>query len=153
MIGTVSRSRNSMEVTYARPDHNLIGAPSNFSNTALRCDHVAALRAANRRTWKVDPMGPTQKLLWKLYVGVIGAVTTIAAQRLIKAGWKLVTGDDPPSPTDPDTPVITAMTWALASGVGVGVTQLLTQRMAARHWGKEIGSDTPEDTGKIKVKF
>ena len=38
-------------------------------------------------------MGPTQKLLWKLYVGVIGAVTTLAAQRLLKAGWKLVTGD------------------------------------------------------------
>ena len=35
-------------------------------------------------------MGPTQKLFWKLYVGVIGAVTTIAAQRLLKAGWKLV---------------------------------------------------------------
>ena len=51
-------------------------------------------------------MGPTQKLLWKLYVGVIGAVTTIAAQRLVKAGWKLVTGNEPPSPTDPDTPVL-----------------------------------------------
>jgi Protein of unknown function (DUF4235) len=95
-----------------------------------------------------DPMGPMQKLLWKLYVGVIGAVTTIAAQRLLKAGWKLATGDEPPSPTDPDTPVLTAMTWALASGVGVGVTQLLTQRMAARHWGKEIGNDTP-DGGKM----
>ena len=84
-------------------------------------------------------MAPTQKLLWKLYVGVIGAVTTIAAQRLLKAGWKL----EPPSPTDPDTPVITAMSWALASGVGVGVTQLLTQRMAARHWQKEIGNENP----------
>jgi hypothetical protein len=31
-------------------------------------------------------MGPTQKLLWKLYVGVIGAVTTVVAQRLVKAG-------------------------------------------------------------------
>ena len=95
-------------------------------------------------------MGPTQKLLWKLYVGVIGAVTTLAAQRLLKAGWKLVTGDEPPSPTDPDTPVLTAVTWALASGVGVGVTQLLTQRMAARHWGKEIGNETP---GPGKIKF
>ena len=37
-------------------------------------------------------MGPTQKLLWKLYVGVIGAVTTIAAQRLLKAVPSL----DPP---------------------------------------------------------
>jgi len=97
-------------------------------------------------------MGPTQKLLWKLYVGVIGAVTTIAAQRLLKAGWKFVTGDEPPSPTDPETPVITAVSWAMASAVGVAVTQLLTQRLAARHWEKEIGNDSPEG-GKIKVKI
>jgi hypothetical protein len=97
-------------------------------------------------------MGPTQTVLWRLYVGVIGAVTTIAAQRLLKAGWKLVTGDEPPSPTDPNTPVVSALTWALASGIGVGVTQLLTQRIAARHWGKEIGNETP-GSGKIKVKF
>ncbi len=97
-------------------------------------------------------MGPTQKLLWKLYVGVIGAVTTVVAQRLVKAGWKLVTGNEPPSPTDPETPVLEAASWALASGIGVGVTQLLTQRMAARHWGKEIGHETP-DSGKIKFNI
>jgi hypothetical protein len=45
-----------------------------------------------------------------------------------------VTGNEPPSPTDPETPVLEAASWALASGIGVGVTQLLTQRMAARHW-------------------
>jgi hypothetical protein len=88
-------------------------------------------------------MGPTQTVFWKLYVGVIGAVTTIAAQRLLKAGWKLVTGDEPPKPTDPDTPVITAMSWALASGIGITVTQLITQRIAARHWQKEIGTENP----------
>jgi Protein of unknown function (DUF4235) len=97
-------------------------------------------------------MGPAQKLLRKLYIGVIGAVTTIAAQRLLKAGWKLVTGKEPPSPTDPETPVLTAVSWAMASAVGVAVTQLLTQRMAARHWEKEIGNDSP-DAGKIKVKI
>jgi len=97
-------------------------------------------------------MGPTQKLLWKLYVGVIGAVTTVVAQRLVKAAWKLATGNEPPSPTDPDTLVLEAMSWALASGIGVGVTQLLTQRMAARHWEEEIGSDTPS-AGKIKFNI
>jgi hypothetical protein len=70
-------------------------------------------------------------------------VTTIAAQRLLKAGWKFVTGNEPPLPTDPDTPVVTAMSWALASGVGVGVTHLFTQRIAARHWQKEIGNENP----------
>ena len=97
-------------------------------------------------------MGATQKLFWKLYAGVIGAVTTIAAQRLLKAAWKLVTGNEPPSPTDPDTPILEAMTWALASGLGIGVTQVVTQRMAARHWEKEMGNDSP-DAGKIKVKI
>jgi len=95
-------------------------------------------------------MGLTKKLLSKLYAGVIGAVTTIAAQRLLKAGWRLVTGKEPPTPTDPDTPVLTAVSWAMASAVGVGVSQLLAQRMAARHWEKDIGNDAP-DAGKIRV--
>ena len=97
-------------------------------------------------------MGPSQKLFWKIYVGVIGAVTTIVAQRLVTTGWKVVTGDEPPSPTDPDTPLVKAASWALASGLGVGVTQLLTQRIAARHWSREIGAGTPKG-GKIKFKF
>ena len=97
-------------------------------------------------------MGPSQKLLWKIYVGVLGAVTTIVAQQLVKRSWKLVTGNEPPQPTDPEIPVVEAVSWALASGVGVGVTQLLTQRMAARHWAKEIGTEVP-DGGKIKLKI
>ena len=96
-------------------------------------------------------MGLSQKLLWKIYVGVLGAVTTIVAQKLVTAGWKAVTGDEPPEPTDPETPVVQAVSWALASGIGVGVVQLLTQRMAARHWAKDIGTETP-DGGKIKIK-
>ncbi len=97
-------------------------------------------------------MGPSQKLLWKIYLGVLGAVTTLAAKKLVTTSWKVVTGDDPPKPTDPETPVIEAVSWALASGVGVGVTQLLTQRMAARHWSKGIGTDVP-DGGKLKIKI
>ena len=97
-------------------------------------------------------MGPSQKLLWKIYIGVIGAVTTIVAQRLVTTGWKVVTGDKPPSPTDPDTPIVQAASWALASGLGVGITQFLTQRLAARHWSREIGTDVPQ-VGKIKFSI
>jgi hypothetical protein len=78
-------------------------------------------------------MGLTEKLLSKLYAGVLGAVTTIAAQRLIKAAWTFVTGKEPPSPTDPDTSVATAVSWAMASALGVAVAQLLTRRLTARH--------------------
>ena len=93
-----------------------------------------------------------EKLLWKIYAGVIGAVATIAAQRLVKLGWKVATGDDPPQPTDPETPVVQAISWALASGIGVGVTQILTQRVLAKRWAVEMGGDTP-DPGKVKLKI
>ena len=44
------------------------------------------------------PDGTRANSVVKLYVGVIGAITTIAAQRLLKAGWKLVTGRWPWEP-------------------------------------------------------
>lgn len=97
-------------------------------------------------------MGASQKLLWKIYVGVIGAVTTVVAKKLVVTSWKVVTGEEPPKATDPETPVFAAVSWALASGVGIGVTQLLTQRLAARHWSKGIGNDAP-DGGKLKIKI
>jgi Protein of unknown function (DUF4235) len=93
-------------------------------------------------------MGPAQKLLRKLYIGVIGAVTTIATQRLLKAGWKLATGNEPPAPTDPNASVVTAVSWAMASAAGVAVSQLLAQRMAARYWEKDT-----EDAAGIEVKI
>ena len=97
-------------------------------------------------------MTASEKLLWKLYVGVIGAVTTIVAQRLVAGGWKAVTGDKPPSPTDPEISNAEAVSWALASGLGVGVTQLLVKRTAARRWATRIGQHTPP-AGKVKLKI
>lgn len=94
-------------------------------------------------------MGPSEKIVWKIYAGVVGAVTTIVAQKLVTKAWEIATGDEPPSPTDPDTPVFTALTWALASGVGVGVTQLLVKRVLAKRWS-QMGNK-PADGGKVKV--
>ncbi len=97
-------------------------------------------------------MRPSEKMVWKIYIGVLGAVTTIAAQKIAKAGWKAATGDEPPSATDPNIPFRWAASWALASGIGIGVTQLLTRRMAARHWSKAMGHDAPGIPGlKVKV--
>jgi hypothetical protein len=96
-------------------------------------------------------MGPTQKLLWKLYVGVIGAVTTIAAQRLLKAGWKLVTGDETTVADRSRHPVMTAMSWALAAASVWG-------HAAAHptHGGAALGKGNRQrlaGRGKIKVKI
>ena len=97
-------------------------------------------------------MGVSEKLLWNLYVGVIGVVTTVAAQQLVSASWKVVTGSKPPKPTDPEVSTVEAVSWALASGLGVGVTQLLVKRSAARRWADRIGQHTPPG-GKLKLKI
>jgi hypothetical protein len=97
-------------------------------------------------------MGASEKLLWKLYVGVIGTVTTVVAQRVVRTSWKVVTGSKPPSPTDLRTSTGEAVSWALASGLGVGVTQLLVKRMAARRWTDRVGQHTPPG-GKLKLKI
>jgi len=93
----------------------------------------------------------SEKLVWKVYIGAIGAVTTIAAQKLISFTWKQVTGEDPPSPTDPDTPLRVAATWALASGVGLGATQLVTARLAAKHFARD-GRKAP-GLGQVKIRM
>jgi len=83
-------------------------------------------------------MTTSEKLLNKVYVGVIGAVVTLLTQKLISKMWKLATGDEPPEPTDPEVPATTAFIWALASGVGVGAAQLATRRLQnKRSWVRE----------------
>jgi hypothetical protein len=77
-------------------------------------------------------MTTSEKLINKVYGLAVGAVVTMLTQKLIKAGWKVATGEEPPEPTDPEVPATTAFIWALASGVGVGAAQLLTKRMNAR---------------------
>lgn len=96
-------------------------------------------------------MSATTNVMGKVYAGVIGAVTTIVAQKLVKAAWKAVTGKEPPSPTNPQTSASAAVTWVVASGIGVGVAQLFAQRFAARHWTNETGLEAPDTTVKFKV--
>lgn len=96
-------------------------------------------------------MGATNKVVGKIYAGVLGAVTTIVAQRLVTFAWKTVTGQEPPSPTNPNTSASAAVSWVVASAIGVGVAQLFAQRFAARHWSLETGEDAPEGNVKIKI--
>jgi hypothetical protein len=97
-------------------------------------------------------MGASEKLLWKLYVGVIGAVTTVVAKQVVTASWKVVMGGKPPKPTDLATPTGQAVSWALASGLGVGVSQLLVKRLAAKRWSDAVGQHVPPG-GKLKLKI
>jgi hypothetical protein len=110
---------------------------------------TSGTRAGN--TGEITAMGPSQKLIWKLYAGVLGAVTSLVALKLVTLLWKTVTGNEPPSPTDPRTPLSQALSWALASAIGVRVTQIVTQRFAARRWSDEMGTEAPGRRRKLRL--
>lgn len=76
-------------------------------------------------------------MIYKVAAGVLGALATITAQRLVSAGWRTVTGHEPPNPNDPQVSTATAISWTIASGVGLAVAQLLVSRFAARQFGEQ----------------
>lgn len=88
-------------------------------------------------------MNTSQKLLWNLYAGAVGALTTVVAAKAVNAAWQLATGNEPPEPNDPNVPLRRALTWAIASGVGIGLSQLLVNRFAANQWTKVMGTPAP----------
>jgi hypothetical protein len=88
-------------------------------------------------------MNVSQKLLWNIYAGAVGALSAVVAQKAVRGAWKVATGDEPPDPNDPATPLSEALTWALAGGIGIGIAQLLTNRFAATRWEKAMGTPAP----------
>lgn len=88
-------------------------------------------------------MGMTEKVLWKVYAGVLGAASTLIAQKVVTKVWEMSTGDEPPDPNDPDTPLTKALIWATASGLGVGISQLVMNRFMQKRWLSNMGSKSP----------
>ncbi len=88
-------------------------------------------------------MGMTEKVLWKVYAGVLGAASTIVAQKVVTKIWEVSTGDEPPDPNDPDTPLTKALIWATASGLGVGISQLAMNRFMQKRWVSNTGHKAP----------
>lgn len=95
-------------------------------------------------------MAVEEKILWKIYAGVLGAATTLLAQRVVTEMWETATGDTPPDPNDPDTPLAQALIWALCSGVGVGMAQLTMNRYMQRRWISNTGRRSP---GRLRNKM
>jgi len=90
-----------------------------------------------------QPMGMTEKVLWKVYAGVLGAASTLIAQKVVTKVWEMSTGDEPPDPNDPDTPLIKAVIWATASGLGIGISQLVMNRFMQKRWLASMGHKAP----------
>ncbi|GAB2486086.1 hypothetical protein GCM10027030_20180 [Luteococcus sediminum] len=94
----------------------------------------------------------SQNLSFKIYAGVLGAVTTIATQQALKMAWKAVTGDTPPDPNDPDTPPTYAAIWAVASAAGLGVSQIVLNRYVSRRYEATTGEHL-DTSSKSKIKI
>ena len=79
-------------------------------------------------------MALTEKLMWKIYAGLLGALTTLIAQKVVTKVWEASTGEPVPDINDPETPMARAFIWAAASGLGVGMTQIMMNRFIQRRW-------------------
>ncbi|MFT3886660.1 MAG: DUF4235 domain-containing protein [Arachnia sp.] len=95
-------------------------------------------------------MAMTEKLMWKVYAGLLGAATTIVAQKLVTKAWIASTGNTPPDPNDPETPITQALIWAAASGLGVGMSQLAMNRFMSKRWMANFDHASP---GKLRNKL
>lgn len=84
-------------------------------------------------------MAVSESILWRVYAGVLGAATTVMTKKLVTTVWEASTGDEPPDPNDPETPLTHALLWAAASGLGVGVAQITMNRFMQRRWMATTG--------------
>ena len=94
-------------------------------------------------------MNASQRLFWNIYLGIIGSIAAVAAQKAVTTVWEVTTGERPPEPNDPAVPLRRAVTWAVTSGVAIGLTQLLLNRLAikwlpARWASANRGSTKPQ---------
>jgi uncharacterized protein DUF4235 len=81
---------------------------------------------------------------WKVFGGLSTVLAGIAAERAVRAGWRLATGKHPPgTPESPLTSWGEAIGWATLSGTVVGLARLVATRQAARTWAKASGSLPP----------
>lgn len=88
-------------------------------------------------------MDVTQKLVGNLYAAGVGALAALVTHKLVDGVWRLVTGDEPPQPEDPSTPLSQALAWAVAMAIGVGASQVLLNRLAAQRWEAFTGQQLP----------
>ncbi|WOP18074.1 DUF4235 domain-containing protein [Raineyella sp. LH-20] len=78
-------------------------------------------------------MAIADALVYKVYTAAAGAAATVVTHKLLTAGWRYVTGEEPPEPTDPEADATAAILWALASAAGLAVAQVAAQRIGTRY--------------------
>jgi len=71
-----------------------------------------------------------------------GLAAGFATRRLVTAGWKKVTGKEPPSDLqDPRVSIGEALSWAIVLGVAMETARLVAARAATRQLRRNAASD------------
>jgi hypothetical protein len=84
------------------------------------------------------------RLAWRIIGTGSAVLAAAAAQKALNAGWKLATGNEPPTiPEDPETSWSEAVAWAVVSGAVLGLARLVATRRAARYFIESTGELPP----------
>ena len=83
-------------------------------------------------------------LAWRIIGTGSAVLAAAAAQKGLSAGWKLATGNEPPTiPEDPETSWSEAIAWAVVSGAVLGLARLVATRRAAQYYLHSTGELPP----------
>jgi len=71
-------------------------------------------------------------------VGVMaGLAAGFATRKIVTAGWKKITGKEPPSdPRDPHVSIVEALSWAIVLGVAMETARLVAIRVTTKQLAK-----------------
>ena len=79
-------------------------------------------------------------------VTMLGAV--LASRKALDAGWKFVTGREPPTrPYDPAITRSELVTWIAVSAAGTAIARVFADRSAAKRWRAWTGVLPPDVDG------
>jgi hypothetical protein len=87
-------------------------------------------------------MAAAEKLISRVYIVSVGAVTSLVAHKLLKVTWKLVTGRKPPSLTDSKAHWVWWISWALAGAIGTVASQFAAERLLIHQAQRAVAEST-----------
>jgi hypothetical protein len=87
----------------------------------------------------------------KIMASVAAAGSAVIARKALTAGWRKLTGKEPPEePTNPDTRLAEAAGWAAASAGVIAAAQVMARRKVAATWRSASGELPPGLTDNQK---
>ncbi|MCL2489449.1 MAG: DUF4235 domain-containing protein [Propionibacteriaceae bacterium] len=70
----------------------------------------------------------------KIAFAIVGAVTAAVADKVLSGTWTRLTGNKPPSLSDPEEPVARTLAWIGLSGLVMAGTQIFLNRLGENRW-------------------